>query len=97
MAEVGGVLKAARRPGVGGSGPADVPYPLLEVRVGLGVGKVVQSPPARRHRRGEVEDPAAGGQHHPEDQEPGSPQRSPHPLLRRPSGHDDAAVVVPEL
>lgn len=94
MAEVGGVLQAALRPGVGGSGPADVPNALLEEGVRLDVGDVVQSPPVGRHRGGEVEDPAAGGEHQAEDQDPGSPQRSPHPLLRRALRHD-AAVVLP--
>lgn len=82
VVEVGGVLQAALRPGVGGSGPADVPYALLEERVGLDAGNAVQSPPVRCHRRSEVQDPAAGRQHQPEDQDPGSAQRSPHPLLR---------------
>lgn len=92
MGEVRGVLQVALGSGVGRGGPADVPDALLEERVGLDAADVVQRPPIRCHRGGQIQDPAAGRQNHPEDQYPGCAERPPDPL-RRLSRHD--AVLVP--
>lgn len=69
VVEVRGVLQVALLPLGGRGGPADVPDALLDVLGGRRVGDVVEGPPVGGHGGRQVQDPAAGGQDHPEDQD----------------------------